>query len=78
MKEIKVLNKYLNSRLRGCLIRDLYVYSDGKVIVNAENGDKKEFWVDASIGLSNDINDYSADYILCSIQNDVDINVSKY
>jgi len=76
--EIKVLKKYSRSRLRGSLIRDLSVYSDGKVVVNAENGDKKEFWVSSSIGHSNDINDYDADYILCAIQYDVDIDVSKY
>ena len=77
--EIRVLDKYLKSRLSGSLIRDLSVYSSGKVIVNAENGLKKEFWIQANgIGNSNDIFDYSADYILCSIQDDVDINVSKY
>jgi len=76
--EIKILSKYFNSRLRGCLIRDLSVYSDGKVIVNAENGDKKEFWIDFNIGNCDDIREYSADYLICAIQDDVDIKVSKY
>ena len=75
--EIKVLKKYFNSKLKGILIRDLYVYRSGKVIVNAENGTKKLFWVQANIGLSDNILDYSADYILCSIQQDKDIEVNK-
>jgi hypothetical protein len=70
--EIKVLTKYTRSRLRGSLIRDLSVYLNGKVIVNAENGDKKEFWIEYSAI------DYSGDAILCEFQDDVDINVSKY
>lgn len=70
--EIKVLSKYDRSRLRQCLIRDLSVYSDGKVVVNAENGDKKDFWID-----ENNI-DCSADSIICLIQDDIDIKVSKY
>jgi hypothetical protein len=76
--EIKVLKKYDRSRLRNSLIRDLSVYSNGKVVVNAENGDKKEFWIDATIGYSDSITDYDADYILCAIQGDSDIDVSKY
>jgi hypothetical protein len=70
--EIKVLKKYNRSRLKGHLIRDLSVYSNGKVVINAENGDNKEFWFDSNII------DYSADYIICEIQEDIDIRVSKY
>lgn len=74
----KVLSKYFNSRLNGILIRDLSVYKSGKVVVNAENGTTKEFFIDCSkIGYSNDIFDYSADYLLCEIQHDNDIDVNK-
>ena len=77
--EIKLLMKYDRSRLNGCLIRDLSVYSDGKVRVNAENGETKEFHVyPEDLGKSDDIFDYSADYIICYLQGDRDILVSKY
>ena len=73
--ESRVLNKYSRSRLRGCLIRDISVYTSGKIIVNAENGDKKEFYIDTNNG---NIFDYTADYLICEIQHDIEINVSKY
>jgi hypothetical protein len=69
-----VLGKYDKSRLGGVLIRDISVYFDGKVIVNAEDGTKKTFYLD----LSNTPLEWTADQIICSIQDDVDIKVSKY
>jgi hypothetical protein len=74
---IKVLNKYFNSRLRGCLIRDMDVYKNGRVVVNAENGDKKVFYIDPKIGHSDDMRDYSADCIICAMQGDPEIYVTK-
>lgn len=71
--EIKNLSKYVKSRLKGSIVEHLDVYSDGRVIVNAEDGNKKEFHVDLL-----DMLEHSADYILCHIQDDEDINVSKY
>ena len=59
--------------MNGCLIRDIYLASDGRVVVNAENGTKKEFWID----ITEEFDAYTADYIICKIQNDVEINVSK-
>lgn len=72
---VEVLKKYNRSRLKGSLIRDLYVYTDGKVRVNAENVETKEFYPDM---YSRDVEDWGADSIICAIQEDVDITVSKY
>ena len=74
--QILVLKKYNRSRLRGCLIRDLSLYATGKVRVNAENGDSQEFWIDLHMGP--DLEHYNADSILCDLQEDPDIRVSKY
>ncbi len=64
--------------MNGILIRDISVYKSGKIIVNAENGTKKQFFVNvSSLGLSDSIFDYSADYLLCAIQHDKDIEVNK-
>lgn len=62
--------------MRGCLIRDLYLYQTGKLKINAENGDTQDFWIDLYMGP--DLEDYSADYLLCELQDDPDITVSKY
>jgi len=72
-REVKVLEKYSASRLGGALIRDIYLCDDGKVTVNAENGTKKEFWID----VIEELDAYTADYIICKIQDDNDIYVSK-
>lgn len=74
--EILTLRKYTASRLRGSLIRDVTLYSTGKLKVTAENGDSKDFWIDLYMGP--DLADYCADYILCQLQDDVDIKISKY
>ncbi len=42
--DIKVLSKYSKSKLNGSLIKDMYVYLNG-VIVNAENGSQKVFFI---------------------------------
>jgi hypothetical protein len=68
------LKKYFNSRLRGCLIRVLSVHYDGKVVVVAEDGTEKVFYPN----LDGNPYDWDADLIICSIQDDVDIKVSKY
>lgn len=70
--DIKVLSKYSNSKLNGSLIKDMYVYLNG-VIVNAENGSQKVFLFETEKNLC----DFDADYIICEIQSDVDIEVLK-
>lgn len=70
--DIKVLSKYSKSKLNGSLIKDMYVYLNG-VIVNAENGSQKVFLFETEKSLC----DFDADYIICEIQSDVDIEISK-
>jgi len=70
--EIKTLKKYDRSRLNQSLIKCLVCYPDGKVIVEAENGDTKEFWMGEEVINSN------ADYIICDLQDEPEIKVSKY
>ena len=70
--EIKILSKYLNSRLNGTLIRQLNVYESGEVVIVSENNDTKTFYLDPE-------NFYhSADYLLCMVQDDEGVTVSKY
>jgi len=76
--EIKTLCKYNKSKLKNSIIKNLKIYTNGKIIVNAENGTSKEYYLNSNIGNSDNILDYSADYLICCIQNDEDINVSKY
>jgi len=76
--EILVLKKYCRSRLRGSLIRDLHLYQTGKLRVNAENGDTQDYWVDLHMGPDAELSEYTADGLLCDIQDDPDIAVSKY
>jgi hypothetical protein len=70
------LKKYDKSRLFDSLITKLEVYEDGKIIVyNTDNVSKEYF---ASTDLVKGLMNYSADYILCSLQDNVEILVSKY
>ncbi len=73
---ILIPKKYNWSRLRDVVIKSLTVYESGMFIVEAENGDKKEFWVKEKLPL--DLESLNADSLLCDIQDDTDINVSKY
>ena len=73
--DIKVLSKYSKSKLNGSLIKDMYVYLNG-VIVNAENGSQKVFLFESDWNSEN-LCDFDADYIICEIQGDVDIEVLK-
>jgi len=69
----KAPKKYNRSRLKGVLIRELKVDEEfGRVIVIAEDNQRKEFYVD-----SEKIATHDADYILCDIQDDSDITVNK-
>ena len=69
--DFKVLKKYFNSRLNRVLIRSLACYPSGKVVIIAEDGHESEYYLENCL-------DYSADYILCELQDNVEINVSKY
>lgn len=70
--QIKTLKKYDRSRLNGVLIRQINVYSTGKVVIVAENNETKDFYIDV------ECIDYSADSIICDFQEDESIIVSKY
>ena len=75
---IKVAKKYFNSRINGILIRCVDVYQEeenlGKVAIVDERGDRFEYWINPE-EIHEDIN---ADYILCLLQHNSEINVSKY
>lgn len=70
---IKTLEKYDRSRLNGVLIRQVNILSDDTVKIISENGGVLEDWVEGA----NEF-DFSADYILCELQNRTELNVSKY
>lgn len=77
--EVFTPRKYDRSRLDGILIRQLNVYEDGRVSVVAEDGHSKDFWMEGKdLGHSSDLLVYGADSMLCHIQDDPSINVSKY
>lgn len=64
--------KYDRSTLNGKYITYLDVFPDGRIVIN--NGeDQKEFYLDCD-----DIENSSADSILCDLQGNPEINVSKY
>lgn len=71
--EVKVLLKYNRSRLDGVLIRQINVYSDNTVKIVSENGTAYDTYIE---GVAE--NDFSADQIICCIQEDSRIKVSKY
>jgi hypothetical protein len=72
--EIKTLNKYNRSRLNGSLIKHLSVDEEsGLVVVESEDGNNKEFYVDSEMTAP-----CGADYILCDLQHNPEISVSKY
>jgi hypothetical protein len=70
---IKTLKKYDKSRLNGVLIRQVNILSDDTVKIISENGEVLEDWVEGA----NEF-DFSADYILCELQNRTELKVSKY
>ena len=71
--EMKMLDKYRNSRINGILIRSLFTDDEdpGRVVIQAENGEYFEYWVEPDVSSSN------ADYIICDLQDNVEIKVNK-
>lgn len=72
------LEKYKASTLKNARITDLTISEFGEVIIKNIVGQTKTFHIDANIGNSDNVFDYSADYILCEFQDDIDINIKKY
>jgi len=70
---IKTLRKYNRSRLNGVLIRQVNILPDDTVKIISESGEVLDGWVEGV----NEF-DFSADYILCELQNRIEIKVSKY
>ena len=70
---IKTLEKYNKSRLNGILIRQVNILSDDTIKIISENGGVLEDWVKGANEL-----EFSADYILCELQNRTELNISKY
>lgn len=65
--------KYDRSKLNGELITNvIYDDSTGKVTIEAGE-QKQDYWLD-----EDQQNKYSADYILCELQGETEIEVSKY
>ena len=73
----KKLSKYDKSRYNGEIINNISITDDGGIIVETEN-DKKKFYTDNQQEIIYNVEGYSADYILCMIQDEDGINVSKY
>ena len=73
----KKLSKYDKSRYNGEIINNISITDDGGIIVETEN-DKKKFYTDNQQEIIDNVEWYSADYILCMIQDEDGINVSKY
>ena len=73
--EIKTLKKYNRSRLNGVLIRELRCYDDGKIVIVAEDNTKLECYVDEHILQASG---EWGDYIICDLQDETGVNVSKY
>lgn len=65
------LKKYINSTFLGEKITKLEIYN-GLVIVHTETH-HENFYIDIVPS-----GNYSGDYVLCMLQNDTRINVSKY
>ena len=73
----KKLNKYDRSRYNGEIINNITITDDGGVIVETENN-KKKFYTYNQQDIIDNVDGYSADYIICMIQDEDGINVSKY
>jgi len=73
----KKLNKYDRSRYNGEIINNISITDDGGVIVETENN-KRKFYTQNQQDIIDNVDDYSADYIICMIQDEDGINVSKY
>ena len=71
--KIKTLDKYDKSRSNGVLIRQVNILSDDTIKIVAENGEVLEDWVEGAYEF-----DFTADYILCELQNRTELKVSKY
>jgi len=68
----KELKKYIWSLMDDDPILRIETFEDGEVIVRSQNGSGRTFFVDY------DAEEVSADYILCSLQDEPSIKVSKY
>lgn len=73
----KKLKKYDKSRYNGEIINNISITDDGGIIVETENN-KKKFYTQDSQDIIDNEEGYSADYIICMIQDEDGINVSKY
>jgi len=73
----KKLNKYDRSRYNGEIINNIFITDDGGIIVETENN-KRKFYTHDSQDIIDNVDGYSADYIICMIQDEDGINVSKY
>jgi hypothetical protein len=69
--EIKTLKKYNKSRLDNILIKHLEVSRDGKIKIITEKH-TKTFYVEDIIAI------HTADHIICDLQHEYGVNVSKY
>ena len=73
--EIKTLKKYNRSRLNGVHIRELRCYDDGKIEIVSEDNTKLECYVDEYIL---EASKQWGDYIICDLQDEKGVSVSKY
>jgi hypothetical protein len=73
----KQLKKYDRSRYNGEIINNISITDDGGIIIETDK-DKKKFYTHDNQDIIDNVDGYSADYIICMIQHEDGINVSKY
>ena len=73
----KQLKKYDRSRYNGEIINNISITNDGGVVIETENN-RKTFYTNDNQDIIDNVDEYSGDYIICMIQDENGINVSKY
>jgi hypothetical protein len=73
----KQLKKYDRSRYNGEIINNISITNDGGVVIETENN-RKTFYTNDNQDIIDNVYEYSGDYIICIIQDENGINVSKY
>ena len=73
----KTLQKYASSSYYGERIQNITVDVNGNVIVQTESHTKTFYMLNSDDILAN-VSGYSADYLICMLQDEEGINVSKY
>lgn len=71
--KVKTLIKYNRSRLNGVLIREIRILSNDTIRIISEDGEELEDYVEGAYNFN-----LSADYIICDLQDRIELKVNKY